>query len=59
MSIYILSEVLVYKVPSVTGHVLLEHVEIQDLRESTGHHDWHVRPGGIPLRVSQISRHQI
>lgn len=54
-----LSEALVYKVSSVIGHVLLEHVKVQDLRESTGHYDWHVRPGGIQLRVSRISRHQI
>lgn len=54
-----LSEALVYKVSSVIGHVLLEYVKIQDLRESTGHYDWHVRPGGIQIRVSRISRHRI
>jgi len=48
---------LVHKVSRVAGHVLLEHVEIQDLRESTSYHDWHVWPGGIQLRVSRISRH--
>lgn len=44
-------------VSSVAGHVLLEHVEIRNLRESTSHDDRHVRPGRIHVPVPEIPRH--
>lgn len=41
---------------SFTGHVLLERVEVQNLREPTEHDDRHVRTGRLRRGLSQLSR---